>query len=545
MKILVVEDTEDSRVLLVDQLEARGYEVAFACDGVEAIERLGHFPADLIVSDILMPNMDGYELCKRLKTNEKYQGIPLVFYTATYTEPKDREIALSLGASGFLIKPASEKDLSNLIESLISGIKRKTVPVPTSLKVDVAEYDHTKTEVLSRKLDKRNRQLQVQKEEFRIIADALPVLIAEVDSNHNYTFANKTHEEWCRVPLQNIVGQQMSKVLGGEIYKTVKKFLNYAGENNNREYLFSFPDGRDRYVTFNIKPQIDKSGDVSKFIILMSDVTRIKKSEIEISLYKDHLEELVQARTAQLSMINRELEAFSYTVSHDLRNPIKSIEAFSLALEEEMDQKLNENAVDYLTRIKKLTIRMDNLIQDLMSLFQITKKDLKLEEVSLSDMARDIITELKQTTDTGKLETFVGNDLRVIADEGLIRVVLENLIANAWKFSNKKATPVIVIDGYEKDGFLVIFVKDNGTGFDEKYMEKIFTPFQRLHNSEEYPGTGIGLATVKRVIHRHGGSVWATGNEGEGSCFYFSLPTDAQLTANSRIISETDVFGVL
>lgn len=533
MNILVVEDTEDSRVLIVDQLQAKGYKVAFACDGVEAFEKLETFPADVIVSDILMPNMDGYELCKRIKTDSRFHEIPLIFYTATYTDPRDQDFALSLGASGFLVKPATDEELIQLIESVLADLKQSALVIPTKPDLDIAEYDHIKTDVLTRKLDKRNEQLHEQKEEFRIIADNLPVLIAEIDNQHYYSFANRTHEEWCACSGQNIVGRHMSDIVGDLVYKTIKKHLNYAGEDNNREYLLPFPDGKERYVTFNIKPQVDKHGKLSKFICLISDVSRMKKSEIELSLYKDHLEELVEERTAQLSLINRELEAFGYTVSHDLRNPIKSIEGFCHALEEELGERITPVAANYLVRIHGLTTRMDNLIKDLMSLSQISRKNIEYEEVELSNIAKEIIGELEQDDNTQKIQIHIGSNLKIPADSGLMRVVLENLIGNAWKFTKNVESPSIVFDAYERENDTVFYVKDNGAGFNAKFKDKIFTPFQRLHDPDEYPGTGIGLATVKRIIHRHGGSVWASSNEGQGASFYFSLPNNAPVTAAS------------
>ena len=545
MNILVVEDTEDSRILIVDQLRARGYVVESASDGAEALEKLKGFAADVVVSDILMPVMDGYELCQRLKTDNRYHTIPLIFYTATYTDPKDRKFALSLGASGFLVKPASEEDLITLIESVMTDIRDKQIPIPSSSEVNRAEYDHIKNEVLSRKLDKRNEQLQTHREELRIITDALPVLIAEIDTDHRYTYANKTHEEWCRYPVENIVGKHMQDVLGKDAYRTIKKYLNYAGENNNREYQLPFPDGNERYITLNIKPYIDRNGKIINFICLLSDVSRIKKSEIELSLYKDHLEDLVEDRTAQLQAINSELEAFSYTVSHDLRNPIKSIEGFSLALEEELAEATNEKVKDYLKRIRNMTRRMDNLIKDLMNLSQISKKDINFEEVDLSRLANEIVAELNQSADAGKFETQIANNLTVVADAGLMRIVLENLIGNARKFSKNEVSPKIILDSYKKGDNTIFFVKDNGAGFDAKYKEKIFTAFKRLHSPSEYPGSGVGLATVKRIIHRHGGTVWATGDEGKGACFYFSIPDNARINTSFNRGGEIDQFDTV
>jgi len=524
MKLLVVEDMEDARLLLVDQLSAIGHQVDFATDGLEALDYLHNLQnsrPDVIVSDILMPNMDGYELCKAIKNSKEFSSIPVVFYTATYTDQSDKEFALSLGASGFLVKPAREEELVDLIESVVEKLPQ--MHISNSSSINENEYNYLHSITLSKKLDKRDAELFLQKEQLRIITDALPVLIAEVNTNHEYTYANKTHEQWCKISPASAIGAPMPDVVGANVYRTIKKFLDTGKEHRNREMLLPFPDGNERHLYSHFIPIKNNKGLTVRFVILLTDVTLLKRSQLELSLYKKHLEELVEQRTAQLESSNRELEVFGYTVSHDLRNPLNSIKSYCTLLAEELKNKNYGELDSYIEEISNLSSRMGSMIEDLLNLSRISKKSLNYEEVNLSDLSANVYQELCKTTQAN-VDIHIAKNLKILGDIGLLRVVMENLIGNALKFTNKTESPSITIDGYKSENNRVFFVKDNGSGFDPRYQNKLFLIFQRLHRSNEFPGTGIGLATVKKIIERHAGKVWASGAIGKGATIFFSLP---------------------
>ena len=237
----------------------------------------------------------------------------------------------------------------------------------------------------------------------------------------------------------------------------------------------------------------------------------------------DNMAARLQATYAALEASNKELDAFSYSVSHDLRAPLRSIDGFSQVLQEEFEGRLSADGEDALRRIRGATQRMGQLIDDLLKLSTVTRAELRRERVDLSEMARSVGLEFSQRKPKRQVEVRIADGAVVEADPRLLRIVIENLMDNAFKFTSKRADARIEFGTREDDGRAVYFVRDNGVGFDMAYVGKLFGAFQRLHSAVEFPGTGIGLATVQRIIHRHGGSVRAVGAPGEGATFSFTL----------------------
>jgi light-regulated signal transduction histidine kinase (bacteriophytochrome) len=226
---------------------------------------------------------------------------------------------------------------------------------------------------------------------------------------------------------------------------------------------------------------------------------------------------------AGLEAANKELEAFAYSVSHDLRAPLRSMDGFSQALLDDYSDKLDEQGRDYLKRVRAGAQRMGTLIEDLLKLSRIARHEMQREQVDLSALAGKIAAELKESEPSRDVVLSIQDGLVADGDERLLRVVLENLLGNAWKFTGKRAKAVIELGATEHEGQTAYFVRDNGAGFDMAYADKLFGAFQRLHSTSEFTGTGIGLATVQRIVHRHGGRVWAEGKVGEGATFFFTL----------------------
>ena len=249
------------------------------------------------------------------------------------------------------------------------------------------------------------------------------------------------------------------------------------------------------------------------------DITDRKEAEDKVR----ELNESQQRHAVQVEAANKELEAFSYSVSHDLRAPLRSIDGFSLALIEDYDGKLDADAKGLLDRIRAATKRMAQLIDDLLNLARVTRTEMRYEAVDLGAMAKSVLADLQSGDPQRSVECVVGEDIIGHGDSRLLRVVLENLLGNAWKFTMNKPRARIELGMSQQDGGPVYFVRDDGPGFDMAYVDKLFGTFQRLHAASEFPGTGIGLASVRRIIQRHGGTTWAEGAVDKGATFSFTL----------------------
>jgi PAS domain S-box-containing protein len=283
-------------------------------------------------------------------------------------------------------------------------------------------------------------------------------------------------------------------------------------------------DGRIITCEWYNTPLVDDTGQVIGVASAAMDITERIKTEQELAQYREHLEELVTQRTDELTRVNKELEAFSYSVSHDLRAPLRSIDGFSQILLEDYVNTLDEQGKEYLQRVRNGAQRMAQLIDDMLRLSRLTRSQLAYQVVNLSEISTEIIAALQNESPQRSVEVHIAPDLLAHGDESLLIAVLDNLISNAWKYTSKKPHTVIEIGGFADDKETTYWIKDNGAGFNMKYVDKLFGAFQRLHHIHEFEGSGIGLATVARIIHRHGGSVWAEGEENRGATFYFTLP---------------------
>jgi len=287
------------------------------------------------------------------------------------------------------------------------------------------------------------------------------------------------------------------------------------------EMLWKYKDGTQAWVELRRRAQSSAEG--WTIVSVGRDITEHKRHEAELRRLNDELEQRVEQRTHALHVANRELESFSYSVSHDLRAPLRAINGFSRMIDADHAASLDESGRTLFRRVSSAAERMDHLIDDLLKLSRISRQQANMGPVDLSALVQELAEEL-QAGETGRrVEWLIAPQVQVEGDAGLLRVVLQNLLANAWKYSSKRDTARIEFGVSEQDGQAVYFVRDNGAGFDMAYADKLFGAFQRLHSPEEFPGNGIGLATVTRIIHRHGGEIWAEGKVEEGACFYFSL----------------------
>lgn len=267
--------------------------------------------------------------------------------------------------------------------------------------------------------------------------------------------------------------------------------------------------------------------------LLLDDLAfRAAEAEAAHRITKLELERLVAKRTQELANVNQELQAFSYSVAHDLRAPLRHIDGFSQALIEDYAGRLDDRGKDHLDRIRQACQQMGELIDDLLKLSRVSRHELRVEQTDLGAIARRIVERLRKADPGRHVDFSAPPQLYVTGDPGLLKVALENLLGNAWKFTGKSKEAKIDFGATQRDGATVYFVKDNGAGFDMRYANKLFGAFQRLHSEEEFSGTGIGLATVQRIVHRHSGRTWAEGAVGRGAAFYFTLGSEGGPSGN-------------
>jgi signal transduction histidine kinase len=281
---------------------------------------------------------------------------------------------------------------------------------------------------------------------------------------------------------------------------------------------------RDR--DYSVRAKTEGRGELAVLIAAFNEMlAQIQDRDRSLRESQELLEQRVQQRTEALNDSNQELEAFCYSVSHDLRSPLRSIDGFSQALIEDLGEQLDASSADHLRRIRAATQRMGALIDDLLNLSRISRTELTTKPVNMSALARAVVDDLRQAEPQRQVEVTIKEGLDATGDPRLLRQVFENLIGNAWKFTSKTASARIEFGAMINDADTVYFVKDNGAGFDPQYAERLFGVFQRLHAMTEFPGTGVGLAIVDRVVRRHGGRIWADAAVGQGATFFFTLGT--------------------
>jgi len=395
VKILIVDDQSENLLSAEAVLESLGQEIVRAQSGREALRHLLTEDFAVILLDVMMPDMDGFETAELIRERERSRTTPIIFVTALGKSEEHIFRGYDVGAVDYLTKPIVPEILRSKV-SVFVELARKNAQL----------MEHAEL------LEQKNRELQNANAQLR-----------EADQE--------------------------------------------IGRLNNR----------------------------------------------------------LERRVVELSDLNRELDAFGYTVSHDLRAPMIRIDGFTRALEEHCGQQLDEQARLYIHRVRSSSQRMCQLVDDLLNFSRVSRLDLRPQFVDLTEMAAGIAAELQSREPDRRVNFVIAPRLAVTGDSALLRIVLVNLFENSWKFTRKRETAQIEFGITYQDGVDAFFLKDDGAGFDPKYREKLFRPFERLHPNAEFEGTGIGLATVERIIRRHGGRVWAEGAVDLGATFYFTMQT--------------------
>jgi PAS domain S-box-containing protein len=634
----VVDDRAANRDLLVTLLGYRGHTTLQAGDGAEALQIAQARHPDLVITDLVMPVMDGYELVRKLRAEPGLAATRIIFYTATYLRAEVEQMAESLGVRHIMPKPSEPGVLLATMDEVLA----EAVPSPAPAPAEEVREEYRR--VVSAKLADKVRALQAAEDSlkasearFRSLAESSPVGIFSVDQAGQVGYCNPRLLEICGRPESGAVrawtdllhAEDREQVLAGltgvmqagATYGDRVRIVRSAGDlrwveiqaapvlqdsdlgacvgtvedvtealhaqlrtqraearfrglleaapdavvavdgdgfvvlvNAQAERIFGY--GREELVGRPVEALVTGAVNAARLAESVPDPrTRRLGEAIQVegrrcdgssfpaevsmsaidtddgAIYMAAIRDVTGWRQAQdeLERANRNLESFAYSVSHDLRAPLRSLAGFSAALLEECGDSLGVAGRDYAGRIGAASEQMGTLIDDLLQLSRVARAEVRVQELDLGAEVASIAEELARDGPDRLVRFAIERPVWAQADRSLVRTVLENLVGNAWKYTSRRDEAVIefgtvpggAADG--GDGRVCCFVRDNGAGFDPAYADKLFRPFQRLHAAREFAGTGVGLASVKQIVERHGGQVWARGAVGKGATFYFTL----------------------
>lgn len=401
-----------------------------------------------------------------------------------------------------------------------------------SRKVAVLFSNITEQKRAEAERDELLRELELERSRLAQVFHEAPAAIATLRGpEHVFEMANPLY--YRLVGNREVIGKTVREALPDVADQGFFELLDWVYETG-RPYLGSGTrllvqqdperDPEEVFLDFVYQPLWDSHGKVSGIFVHAVDVSEHKRAEQALARAHDELEERVEERTAELKSLNAELESFNYSVSHDLRAPLRGIDGFSQILVEELSDELGDRGRHYLERVQAASARMGALIDALLGLSSVSRKRLQMREVDLTRLARSAAEELSEREPERKVEVEIEEGLVAYGDETLLRVALENLLGNSFKFTKQRELARVTVGSQvQDDNRPTYLIRDNGIGFRMEHADRLFVPFQRLQSGEEFEGTGIGLATVQRIIHRHGGRIWARGEPGKGSTIFFTL----------------------
>ncbi len=578
--ILVVDDDPTARDLIVTVLGYAGHQVREANDGAEALTATQSTPPDLVIADLLMPTMDGFEFVRRLRALAACERTPVIFYTATYLESEVRNLARECGVADIITKPAEPQQILDAVSRNLG------TPPPVRAPPPLEEFRQKHLGLLLAKLSQKAEsvvprldamielglQLASERDPQQLLGNfcasarkvigakyatvavldkETPTLRYQFASGMNTELAARLTSQSCPPVSDEVLSAREPRRLCGlpgdpqavglpSEHPPVHSFLCAPIVSPDRVYGWLCLADKIGSAEFNDEDEglaqilaaqvgrVYENGslymEVKRYVAnLEAEVTERKRAEAEIQKLNAGLEKRVADRTAQLQLANQELESFSYSVSHDLRAPLRAITGFSEMLFKEHSRHLPSEGQHLLERVRSSAKRMERLMEDLLHFSRLGRQPLAKRAVRLSVLAEDIIRQLRELEPARQIEVHLGDLPDCVGDPSLLRQVFVNLLSNAFKFTSRTERPVIAVGCRRQEGKDVYFVRDNGAGFDMHYAERLFGVFQRLHAADQFEGTGVGLSIVQRIVQRHGGRIWAEAAVDQGAVFYFTL----------------------
>jgi PAS domain S-box-containing protein len=502
LRILMVEDDPRDAALIERELRAGGLDFTLQRVDTEAdyLRALNNSP-DLILSDHDLPAFDGLSALAIAK--EKAENVPFVFVTGSAGE----EVAIQSLRSG-----AADYVRKQKLSALLPAVERALQGAEERRRRRAAEEAWHRSE-----------------ERLRLLVEGVQdYAICLLDADGCITSWNSASERIEGYRPDDLIGRHFSFVFNPEDQKAgrAEESIKIAAAKGRYEGEFWLvrKDASGYWANVVLTSLHGHDGRLIGFTEVIRNITERKRSQEEVQRWSAELEQRVNRRTAQLEAANRELEAFSYSVSHDLRAPLRHIEGFIAMLRESAKDKLDQEQQEMLGIIADSAKKMDRLIDDLLAFSRMARAEMLQRKVNMAAVVEQARHELRPQMERRKIKWTIQPLPEIDGDPALLRQVILNLLANALKFTVNRGEARIEIGSRDMDREHVFFVRDNGVGFDQNYAHKLFGVFQRLHPTNEFPGTGIGLAIVRRIIARHGGRTWAEGEVDRGATFYFSIP---------------------
>jgi PAS domain S-box-containing protein len=462
-------------------------------NGREGLALFRELAPDMVMTDIRMPEMNGIEMAREIRAVNDATGI---IVTTAHNDMEYFIDAIEIGISRYVMKPIDKDRLFAALEYCITEIQLK-------------------------------RQVNEQQEAIRTLTRAVeqgPCMVVITDTEGVVHYANSKSMEITGYAPEELIGQTSLLLRAEGMPAEISEGLRGALKNGAEwcgEFLSRKKGGETYWESASVSPGVDTAGAVTHYVAVKQDITERKRAEQEIAALNGSL----ATRARELEIANKELESFGYTVSHDLRSPLTIINGYCQVMQQLYGDSLNDQCRDFVKEMYNETIAMNRLIDTLLNFSRLSRKELHREVVDLGEMAQGIAAALRCKEPARRVELVMADSVPANGDADLLRVVLDNLLGNAWKYTGRADVARIEFGVSEGEGAPVYFIRDNGAGFDMAHADKLFAAFQRLHNDDEFEGIGIGLATVQRIIQRHGGRIWAEGAAERGATFYFTLPS--------------------